>query len=128
MKLLIAVMLGSVGVIHMLALAGVLGAERLSILYGLRFDEPNLIILMRHRAVLFGLLGAYLLYAAFQPAHQRIALIAGWISVASFLSLACAADSYNLAIARVFWMDVIAAACLLVATVAVCMAENKSLP
>ena len=128
MKLLIAVMLGSVGVIHLLALAGVLGADRLSILYGLRFDEPNLIILMRHRAVLFGLLGAYLLFAAFQPAHQRIALIAAWFSVASFLSLALAADSYNAAIARVFWMDVIAAACLLVATVGMFFAENKSIP
>ena len=128
MKTLIAVMFTSVGVIHLLALAGVLGAERLSILYGLSFDEPNLIILMRHRAVLFGLLGAYLLFAAFQPAHQRIALIAAWFSVASFLSLALAADSYNAAIARVFWMDVIAAACLLVATVGMFFAENKSIP
>ena len=128
MKTLIAVMFTSVGVIHLLALAGVLGAERLSIVYGLRFDEPNLIILMRHRAVLFGLLGAYLLVAAFQPAHQRVGLIAAWLSVVSFLLLACAADSFNAAIARVFWMDVIAAACLLVATVGMFFAENKSIP
>jgi hypothetical protein len=124
MKILIAVMLVIVGVIHLLPLAGVLGAERLSALYGLRIDEPNLVILMRHRAVLFGLLGGYLLYAAFQPAHQRVALTAAWISVATFLYLALAAGGYNAAIARVFWADVIAALCLLIATVAMFLAPQ----
>ena len=52
MKLLIAVMLGSVGVIHLLALAGVHGADRLSILYGLRFDEPNLKVCNRSAGTL----------------------------------------------------------------------------
>lgn len=118
MKILIAVMLGIVGVIHLLPLAGVLGAERLSALYGVAFIEPNLVILMRHRAVLFGLLGGYLLYAAFQPAQQRLALVAGWISVASFLYIAHATCGYNLAIARVVWADVIAAFCLGIASVA----------
>ena len=72
MNILIKAMLVIVGIIHLLPLVGMLGGERLSALYGLRFDELNLLILMRHRAVLFGLLGTYLLYAAFQPAHQRI--------------------------------------------------------
>ena len=118
MKILIAVMLGIVGVIHLLPLAGVLGAERLSALYGVAFTEPNLVILMRHRAVLFGLLGLYLLYAAFQPAQQRLALVAGWISIASFLYIAHATGGYNLAITRVVWADVIAAFCLGIASVA----------
>ena len=119
MKILITVMLCIVSIIHLLPLAGVLGAERLSVLYGLRIDEPNLLILMRHRAVLFGLLGVYLLYAAFQPAHQRIALFAAWISVASFLFFAWQAGGYNAAVARVVWVDVIAAGCLVVATIAI---------
>ena len=119
MKILIAVMLGIVGVIHLLPLAGVLGAERLSALYGMAFTEPNLVILMRHRAVLFGLLGGYLLYAAFQTAQQRLALLAAWISVASFLYIASAAGGYSAAIARVVWADVMAAVCLVIATIAI---------
>ena len=122
MKILIAVMLGIVGVIHLLPLAGVLGAERLTTLYGIAFTEPNLVILMRHRAVLFCLLGGYLLYAAFQPAHQRIALLAAWISVGSFLFFAWQAGGYNAAIAKVVWVDVIAAVCSVVATIPIMFA------
>jgi uncharacterized BrkB/YihY/UPF0761 family membrane protein len=89
-------MLVVAGVIHLLPLSGVLGSERLASLYGLPFNEPNLAILMRHRAVLFGLIGSFLLYSAFQPALQSIAIVGGIISVVSFLYLAWAVGSYNL--------------------------------
>ena len=46
--------------------------------FGIALDEPNLQILMRHRAVLFGLLGALLVAAAFIPAlRNRSTLLAG---------------------------------------------------
>ena len=125
MKILIAVMFVIVGVIHILPLVGMFGSERLSALYGLRFDEPNLLILMRHRAVLFGLLGAYLVYAAFQPAQQRLALVGAWISVLSFLCFAWQSGGYNAAIARVVWVDVIAAGCLVVATITIFLASSN---
>lgn len=70
MRHVASAMLFIVGVIHLLPLSGVLGAERLGLLYGLQFHEPNLAILMRHRAVLFGLLGAFFIAAAFQPSWQ----------------------------------------------------------
>ena len=69
------------GIIHLLPLSGVLGAERLAALYGLSFQEPNLLLLMRSRAVLFGLLGAFLLYAAWRPALQPLALLGGMAGV-----------------------------------------------
>ncbi len=50
MRHLVSTMLVAVAVIHLLPLSGVLGGERLNVLYGLSFDEPNLSILMRHRA------------------------------------------------------------------------------
>lgn len=52
---IISILLGIVAVIHLLPLAGVLGPQRLQSLYGLAFTEPELVILMQHRAVLFGL-------------------------------------------------------------------------
>jgi hypothetical protein len=65
MRYFITIALLLVALIHALPLTGVLGAARLSALYGLAVTEPNLEILLRHRAVMFGMLAALLAYAAF---------------------------------------------------------------
>jgi hypothetical protein len=117
MQKTITVLLIVVGIIHLLPLGGVLGAERLAALYGLSFEEPNLVILMRHRAILFGILGLFFVYAAFQPALQPLAFVAGFISVISFLGIAWSVGGYNEAIRKVILADLLAAACLLAAVI-----------
>jgi uncharacterized BrkB/YihY/UPF0761 family membrane protein len=114
MKYFVSAMLVLVGVIHLLPLSGVLGSERLASLYGLQFNEPNLEILMRHRAVLFGLLGTFMVFAAFKPAYQTVAFVGGFISVVSFLYLSWAVGGYNEQVGRVFVADVVALGCLIV--------------
>ncbi len=106
-----------VGIIHLLPVSGVLGPERLSILYGISINETNIEILMRHRAVLFGLLGAFLIYAAFKPALQSLALIAGFISVISFIAIAWSAGDYNDSVRKVVWADIVAIVALTIASV-----------
>jgi len=102
------------GIIHLLPLSGVLGSARLTSLYGLPFDEPNLTLLMRHRAVLFGLVGILLIVAAFRP-HLRVpAFAVGLVSVVSFLGLAATGGPYNTAIQRVVTADWVALVCLAV--------------
>lgn len=118
MRYLVSAMLIVVAIIHLLPLSGVLGSERLGSLYGIRFDEPNLEILMRHRAVLFGLLGVFLLYAAFRPAFQLVALVAGFVSVLSFLILAWSVGGYNAQVGRVFLADLAALVCLIAGAIA----------
>ncbi|WP_373389536.1 phosphopantetheine adenylyltransferase [Pseudomonas alcaligenes] len=115
MSKLIAALLLVAGLIHLLPLAGVLGGERLNALYGLALDEPNLQILMRHRAVLFGLLGTLLVAAALRPGLRGLALFGGLVSVLSFLLLAWSAPLYNEALQRVVVADWVALACLLLA-------------
>lgn len=117
-----------VGIIHLLPLSGVLGEERLTALYGLAFDEPNLAILMRHRAVLFGLLGLFLVFAAFRPPFRTVALIAGFVSVVSFLWLAWSVGGYNELIARVVVADIIALGCLLAGAAAHFQVNRRSVP
>lgn len=119
-------MLVITGIIHLLPLSGVLGAERLSSLYGGSFADPNLAILMRHRAVLFGLLGVYLIAAAFWPALQPVALGAGLVSVISFLWLAWAVGGYNAQIARIVVADFVALGCLLAAVAAYAIAARSA--
>jgi hypothetical protein len=76
------------GLIHFLPITGVLGADRLTSMYGLSFTDPNLAILMRHRAIMLGLLGGFVLYAAFRPAMRVQAITLGAMSLASLVALA----------------------------------------
>ncbi len=114
MRYVVTAALIVVAIIHLLPVSGVLGGERLSTLYGIPFNEPNLAILMRHRAVLFGLLGLFLLLAAFRPELQLLAFAVAFASVLSFLWLAWSTGSYNAQLGRVFVADVVALACLVV--------------
>lgn len=103
------------GIIHLLPLSGVLGAEKLAALYGIALEDAGLVLLLRHRAVLFGLLGLLLLAAAFRPALHKLALGAGLASVVSFLLLAVAPGQYSDGIGRVVTADIVALVLLLVA-------------
>ncbi len=121
MRYLVSGSLVLAGIIHLLPLSGAMGAARLGALYGLDFSEPNLAILMRHRAVLFGLLGAFLVFAALKPSLQAIAFIAAFVSVLSFLLLAWSSGGYNALVGRVVTADLVAVAALVVGAAAYAM-------
>jgi hypothetical protein len=118
MKHIVSAMLVIVAIIHLLPVPGVLGRERLEALYGVAIADPNLAILMRHRAVLFGVLGLFFLVAAFRPQLHVPALVVGFASVVSFLWLAWSGGGYNTQVARVFSADLVALVCLVIAVVA----------
>lgn len=118
MKFVVAAALAIVGAIHLLPLAGVLGAGEVGSLYGVDAGDPDLAILLRHRAVLFGLLGTFLIGAAFKPAYRTAAFVAGFVSVASFLVLASTTGGYNAEITRVVNADAVALACLVIGAIA----------
>ena len=128
MRYLVSAMLVVAGLIHLLPVPGVLGSDQLATLYGLPFSEPNLAMLMRHRAVLFGLLGLFLICAAFMPAFQTVAFIAGSISVTSFVWLAWPVGSYNAQIGRIFAADIVALICLVVGIIAHVYVQGGSKP
>lgn len=114
MRYLIAVCLIVPGIIHLLPISGVLGAEKLAMLYGTAFDDPNLAILMRHRAILLGLLGALFVISAFKPALQPLAFVFGFVSLLSFLWLAWSTGNHSVQINRVVIADLIALGSLIV--------------
>ena len=89
----------------------------MSALYGIEVTEPNLEILLRHRAVLFGILGGFFVYAAFRAHVRAVALVIGLVSLVSFLLLAYAVGGYNPRVARVVIADWIALAALVAAAV-----------
>jgi len=106
-----------VAVIHLLPISGFFGVEQLASLYEIKITDGNLEILMRHRAILFGILGGFLAYAAFTPAIQPIAFLAAFISVASFFFLSFSVGEFNEAIRKVVIADIVASVSLLGAIV-----------
>ncbi len=112
MRFLVPAALLVVAAIHLLPLVGVISGSRVASLYGIVVSDPNVEILMRHRAALFGLLGAFIAYAAFQPQLRTLALVAGAVSIAAFLALVLSIGGYNSAISTVVKADIVAAVAL----------------
>lgn len=110
MEKLIAGTLILVGLINFYPAVGVFSAETLSGLYGIDVQSSELLILLRHRAVLFGLLGAFIIYSAFKPTLQGWAILSGLASMLSFIALALLVGNYGAGIRKVVIADTVASA------------------
>lgn len=100
-----------VGLINLIPAVGAIAPERLRTLYGIEPDAPELLLLLRHRALLFALIGGFVVLAAFRPVLQPLAFIAALVSMGGFLLLA-AGGAHSEAIARIVRADLIGLALL----------------
>jgi len=103
----VAVLLILVGLINFLPVLGVLSAERLSQAYSVALSDSNLIILMRHRALLFGLLGGFILFSVLVPLYRPAAMLLAAISMVGFLVFMFLEGGYNEALHKVMIADVV---------------------
>ena len=95
--------------VHVLPLAGVFGRPLLERAYGVNLGEGHdLIILMQHRALLFGLLAAACFAALAVPGWRWPVGIAALISMWGFVLIA-ELQAHGIPIAKVMWIDVVAA-------------------
>jgi hypothetical protein len=115
MKLLAQSLLLTVSFIHLLPVVGVLGQESITKLYGVSISDSNTEILMRHRAVLFAIVGLFLLLSVFKSDYQPLAILIGLISVVSFLLLSWSTEGLNPEMSRVVKIDWIALLLLIAA-------------
>ncbi|KZY67056.1 hypothetical protein, partial [Oleiphilus sp. HI0067] len=83
------------------------GAAKLNDAYAIKLVSNDLILLMRHRALLFGILGGFILYAAFEPKYQSAAMLMALISMAGFLVLMLGGGEYNAALKKVMLIDIV---------------------
>jgi hypothetical protein len=105
----ITILLIIVAVIHIIPISGFAGIARLESLYGIPISGNNMEILMRHRAILFGILGVFFAYAAFTPSVQPLAFLAAFATLGSFFYLAISVGEYNAAIRKIVIGDIVAA-------------------
>lgn len=114
MKITISVLLLIVGVINFLPVIGVLSAEKLSGAYSVELIGNDIIILMRHRALLFGLVGGFMLYSVFKPSYQSAAMVMTAISMLGFLYFVLATSDYNASISKIAIIDLVGIVCLII--------------
>lgn len=104
-----------VGLVNFVPVIGVFSAQKLESAYSVAIAGNDLAILLRHRALLFGALGAFILYSAFKPLYQMAAMLMGGASMIGFAWLVLASGGYNEAIGKVLFIDVIGILFLLAA-------------
>lgn len=101
-------------IIHFLPVSGVMGKAALERLYGVAINEPNLLIAMQHRALLFGLLGVLFIVAMLKTDIRLLAMCFGLVSTVGFVAVAWQVGDYNPLIARVVKADLIVIVALLI--------------
>lgn len=117
MERLSAVLFVLVGLVNFAPVIGIVSASRVQSLYGIDLGDPNLIILLRHRAALFGIVGALVIAAAFYTPLRPIGFTAGMISMLSFVAVAYLVGGYNEELRRVVLIDIVAIVLLVAAWV-----------
>lgn len=115
---MIIVCLAGSALIHLLPLVGALGPSRVAQMYDVKVEGPDLTVLLVHRAVLFGLLGAALIAAIFCEDARPYVIGAVLVSDVAFLAIVAASSGINSKMKRVVRVDVISIALLAAAGIA----------
>lgn len=106
-----------VGLVNLAPIAGATSARALRRLYGPELQDGDLVTdLLRHRAVLLGIVGAGLVSASMRPELAIAASAAGLVSMLSFVVVAARRKERE--IRRVVAIDVVASLVLAAATFA----------
>lgn len=107
MKKACSILLVAVGLLNLYPVIGVLSAEQITGLYGISIESADLETLMRHRAIMLGLIGGFLLLAAFRPSLQTLAASMGLVSMFSFVILAHLAGDNGDQIRKIIIADIV---------------------
>lgn len=101
-----------VGLINLGPIIGVMGQGALEKLYGISSVSPDVLLLLRHRAILLAIIGALLIGAVFWTSARGTATAAAYVSMMSYVILFVMADVESAALIKVYYVDVTALAVL----------------
>lgn len=100
------------GLIHLFPFALAFLPGRIQSAYGVEVTGPDMMLLLRHRAVLFGIVGAVMLYSSLKRRHYALATFVGLASMLSFILLYGTIGGINDRLKSVLWVDVAASVAL----------------
>lgn len=118
MSKLISLCLVIVGFINFVPVLAIVSAQKLEAAYSISLTSNDLIILMRHRALLFGVLGGFILYSVYQPIYQGPAILMAGASMLGYVVLMHSVGGYNASMHKVLLIDYVGLGFLAVATTA----------
>lgn len=75
------------GVINFIPSALAVVPGKISIAYGIQIPDSNYELLLRHRAILFGIVGGMMIYSALTKKYYSVSVVMGLVSMISFLIL-----------------------------------------
>lgn len=87
MELASRILLFIAGIINLLPSVLAFLPSKISKSYGIEVSNVNYELLLRHRAVLFAIVGGLLIYAAVTRKYVELSVLIGFISMASFILL-----------------------------------------
>ena len=105
-----------VGLINLLPVIGLFGKAKLESTYQIKITSDALVLLMQHRALLFGLIGGYVIYSVWNTSYQTPALVLAAVSMIGFVVLMQLSNVDNPALMKVLYVDYIGIFALIVAT------------
>ena len=88
--------------------------EKISKSYGIEIPNVNFELLLRHRAILFAIVGGLMVYSAVSKNFYSISVTVGLISMISFIILYFLMNGINPELEKVMKIDLIAVIVLLV--------------
>ena len=92
--------------------------DKISKSYGIEIPNANYELLLRHRAILFGIIGGLMIFSAIVKKYYDIATIAGLISMTSFILLYFLIDKdVSSELKKVMVIDIVATVILLIGLV-----------
>lgn len=105
MEIAISLLFVAVGIINFIPVVGVISPAKVASLYNVQLPDGNSAILLRHRALLFGILGGVTIYAAFFRELQPFAFVMGFMSMIGYAALCIQQGDYNHKLKRVLAAD-----------------------
>jgi hypothetical protein len=86
-ELIFRITLFIAGVINLLPSVLAFLPDKISKSYGIEMPNQNYELLLRHRAILFGIIGGLMIYSAVAKKHYEVSTVIGLISMVSFIVL-----------------------------------------
>ena len=117
MEFLYRLILLITGVVHLLPFSLAFFTNRISNSYGVSISDPNMLLLLRHRAFLFGIIGFGLIFSAIKKKYYLAASVVGLVSMISFICLYYWIGDINAQLQSVMRVDMLVGAALLLVTV-----------